>query len=101
MAEQAQNSSWGGAVEIGALCRGLDVRGWLSTDTGELHVFNPDRTSGFFALRYKVSDQHTWPKGILLNRSFGTATRPWVARLRLLTSFALGGEACLLTVTQA
>ena len=57
LAEQAQNSSWGGAVEI-ALCRGLDVRGWLSTDTGELHLFNPDATSGFFALHYKASDQH-------------------------------------------
>ena len=38
LAEQAQNSSWGGAVEIGALCRGLDVRGWLSTDTGAPRV---------------------------------------------------------------
>ena len=56
--EQSQNASWGGVLEIAALCRCLNLRGWLLTDKGKLHSINLEGTEGFFALRYKDDAKH-------------------------------------------
>ena len=52
LAEQAQNASWGGALEFDIFCQGLDVRGWIIDDAGTVFAFHPEGTKGFLTLHY-------------------------------------------------
>ena len=58
MAEVACNAGWAGNLELLAICRDLDVRGWVHSSEGALHVLNPGDAAGFFALRYDVKQEH-------------------------------------------
>ena len=58
LAEQAQNTSWGGALEFDIFCRGLDMRGWIIDDAGTVFAFHPDGSKGFLTLHYDRDRQH-------------------------------------------
>ena len=56
--EVSSNSSWGGCLELLAICLDLKYRAWVYTSTGELHSLNAEGTAGFIALRYDVTKEH-------------------------------------------
>ena len=58
VAEVASVSSWGGCLELAAVCMDLNYRAWVCTSEGALHLINPDGKAGFVALRYDTSRQH-------------------------------------------
>ena len=56
--EASSNSSWGGCLELLAICLDLKYRAWVYTSTGELHSLNAEGTAGFIALRFDVTKEH-------------------------------------------
>ena len=58
LAEMSSNASWGGCLELMAICLSLGYRAWVFTSTGTLHCINGDGEAGFMALRYDVAREH-------------------------------------------
>ena len=58
LAEQAQNCSWGGALEFDIFCKGLDMRGWVIDDAGTVYSFFPEGSKGFLVLHFDRAREH-------------------------------------------
>ena len=56
--EASSNSSWGGCLELLAICLDMQYRAWVYTSDGELHSLNAEGTAGFIALRFDTTKEH-------------------------------------------
>ena len=67
LAEMSSNASWGGCLELMAICLSLGYRAWVFTSTGTLHRIDGDSEAGFMALRCDVAREH-WKPSTTLTR---------------------------------
>ena len=50
--EQSTVGMWSGALEAAVCCEALNLRLWICTDTGHLHLLNKEGSDGFVCLKH-------------------------------------------------